>query len=98
MSLQKHLLYTKASEFKICQNIFVFDIENQSNEHWTHLEGRQSSFYIEDTIDIGKLLEKLPLENVAVYFNFKFFSIDFVKTIDLLFNIRKPLLIITWIQ
>jgi hypothetical protein len=29
MSLQSSCQNTKASEFKICQNIFVFDIENQ---------------------------------------------------------------------
>jgi methylmalonyl-CoA mutase len=34
----------------------------------------------DDTIDIESF-GKLPLENVAVYFNFKFFSIDFVKTL-----------------
>jgi methylmalonyl-CoA mutase len=45
----------------------------------------------DDTIDIGKLLEKLPLENVAVYFNFKFFSIDFVKTIDSIIQHKKAI-------
>jgi methylmalonyl-CoA mutase len=50
----------------------------------------------DDTIDIESF-RKLPLENVAVYFNFKFFSIDFVKTIDVIIQ-QKPLLIITWIQ
>jgi hypothetical protein len=35
MSLKALAVTTKASEFKICQNIFVFDIENQWNEHWT---------------------------------------------------------------
>jgi methylmalonyl-CoA mutase len=43
------------------------------------------------TPSIGKLLEKLPLENVAVYFNFKFFSIDFVKTIDSIIQHKKAI-------
>jgi methylmalonyl-CoA mutase len=52
---------------------------------------RQSRFTIEDdTIDIGKLLEKLPLENVAVYF-LNFFSIDFVKTIDSIIQHKKAI-------
>jgi methylmalonyl-CoA mutase len=38
----------------------------------------------DEILDIVKLLEKLPLENVAVLFQLKFFSIDFVKKIDAL--------------
>jgi hypothetical protein len=54
---------------------------------------RREVSVLEDTIDIGKLLEKLPLENVAVYFNFKFSQSISLKQLILLFNI-KPLLII----
>jgi methylmalonyl-CoA mutase len=85
---------TKASEFKICQNIFVFDIEKSVERALDTLKRGADSlrFTIEDdTIDIGKLLEKLPLENVAVYFNFKFFSIDFVKTIDSIIQHKKAI-------
>src|SRR3970282_460904 len=76
---------TKASECKICQNIFVFDIEKSVERALDSLSRGAESlrFTIEDeTIDVVKLLEKLPLENVAIYFNFNFISIDFVKNID----------------
>jgi methylmalonyl-CoA mutase len=83
---------TKASEFKICQNIFVFDVEKSVERALDTLERGADSlrFTIEDdSIDVGKLLEKLPLENVAVYFNFKFFSIDFVQIIDTIIQHKK---------
>ena len=34
-----------------------------------------------ETVDVVKLLEKLPLEKVTVYFNLTFLSNDFVKKI-----------------
>ena len=40
-------------------------------------------FTIEDeTINVERLLEKLPLEKTSVYFHLSFLSIDFVKRID----------------
>jgi methylmalonyl-CoA mutase len=83
---------TKVSNFKICQNIFVFDIEKSIERALDTLNRGAESlrFTIEDeNIDIVKLLEKLPLENVAVYFNLSFFSIDFVKKIDALAKKQK---------
>jgi methylmalonyl-CoA mutase len=85
---------TKASEFKICQNIFVFDIEKSVERALDTLKRGADSlrFTMEnDTIDVAKLLEKLPLENVAVYFNFKFFSIDFVQTIETIIHKKKAI-------
>ncbi len=83
---------TKASEFKICQNIFVFDIEKSIERALDTLNRGAESlrFTIEnDTIDITKLLEKLPLENVSVYFNLNFISIDFVKKINTIATAKK---------
>lgn len=83
---------TKASEFKICQNIFVFDIEKSVERALDTLNRGADSlrFTIEnDTVDVAQLLKKLPLENVAVYFNFNFFSIDFVKKIDVIIQQKK---------
>ena len=85
---------TKASEFKICQNIFVFDIEKSVERALDTLNRGADSlrFTLEnDTVDVAKLLEKLPIENVAVYFNFKFFSIDFVKKIDAIIYKKKAI-------
>jgi methylmalonyl-CoA mutase len=76
---------TKATEFKICQNIFVHDIEKSIERALDSLNRGADSirFTIEnESIDIVKLLEKLPLEKVTVYFNLAFLSIDFVKKIE----------------
>ncbi len=76
---------TKASEFKICQNIFVFDIEKSIERALESLNRGAESlrFTIEnEAINVEHLLEKLPLKNTAVYFHLSFFSIDFVKKIE----------------
>lgn len=76
---------TKASEFKICQNIFVYDVEKSIERARDTLSRGADSlrFTIEnESIDITNLLEQLPLEKVNVYFNLGFISIDFVKKID----------------
>ena len=72
---------TQASDFKICQNIFVFDVEKSIERALNTLERGAESlrFTIEnDKIDIQKLLENLPLENKIVYFNFNFISFEFI--------------------
>ncbi|MBE8727127.1 methylmalonyl-CoA mutase subunit beta [Flavobacterium hungaricum] len=76
---------TQASEFKICQNIFVHDVEKSINRAINTLERGAESlrFTIQnENTDIHKLLENLPLENRIVYFNLSFISIDFVKKLD----------------
>ena len=76
---------TQASNFKICQNIFVFDIEKSVQRALNTIERGAESlrFTIQnEKIDIQKLLETLPLENRTVYFNLSFISIDFVKLLD----------------
>ncbi|MBC7641547.1 MAG: methylmalonyl-CoA mutase subunit beta [Flavobacterium sp.] len=76
---------TKSSEFKICQNIFVHDIDKsifRANESISR--GAESlRFTIEnETLNVEKLLNSISLENISVYFNLNFLSIDFVKKID----------------
>ncbi|TDW48506.1 heterodimeric methylmalonyl-CoA mutase small subunit [Flavobacterium sp. 270] len=76
---------TKAADFKICQNIFVYDIEKSIQRAINTLERGAESlrFTIEnEKTDVQKLLENLPLENRIVYFNLNFISIDFVKLLD----------------
>ncbi|MBZ4043139.1 methylmalonyl-CoA mutase subunit beta [Flavobacterium hibisci] len=76
---------TQASNFKICQNIFVYDVEKSIQRALNSLDRGAESlrFTIQnEKIDIQKLLENLPLENRIVYFNFNFISIDFVKILD----------------
>ena len=76
---------TKATEFKICQNIFVYDVDKSIERAVNTLSRGADSlrFTIEnDSIDVIHLLENLPLNNVTVYFNLSFISIDFVKKIN----------------
>ncbi|MEY3499671.1 MAG: hypothetical protein RL308_1340 [Bacteroidota bacterium] len=76
---------TNASEFKICQNIFVYDLDKSIERALESINRGAESirFTIEDeTIDIAKLLEKLPLESSSIYFNLSFVSIDFVTKIE----------------
>ena len=78
---------TKATEFKICQNIFVYDVEKSVERALDSINRGAESlrFTIEnDTIDVEKLLAKLPLEEVTIYFNLAFISIDFVKKIEII--------------
>ena len=76
---------TKATAFKICQNIFVYDVDKSVERALDSINRGAESlrFTIEDeNIAVEKLLEKLPLQNTPVYFNMNFFSIDFVKKIE----------------
>lgn len=85
---------TKAADFKICQNIFVYDIEKSIQRALNTIERGAESlrFTIEnEKTDIQKLLENLPLENRIVYFNLKFISIDFVKLLDTISIQKKSL-------
>lgn len=75
----------KPDGFLICQNIFVYDLEKSIERALeTVARGAESLRFTisnEDT-DVVRLLEKLPLEKITVYFNLEFLSIDFVKQID----------------
>ncbi|MEG2101083.1 MAG: methylmalonyl-CoA mutase subunit beta [Flavobacterium sp.] len=76
---------TQASNFQICQNIFVHDIEKSIKRAIDTIERGAESlrFSIQnENTDIQKLLENLPLENRIVYFNLSFISIDFVKLLN----------------
>lgn len=83
---------TKASEFKICQNIFVHDLAKSNLRALDSIaRGAESiRFTIEDeNTDVAKLLENLPLDNVTIYFNLGFLSIDFIKKIDAIAHSKK---------
>ncbi len=76
---------TKATKFKICQNIFVYDLEKSiSRANESINRGAESiRFTINDEkIDIKKLLENLLSQSINIYFDLTFISIDFVKTIE----------------
>jgi len=76
---------TKVSEFKICQDIFVHDLEKSIYRANDSIKRGAESirFTIEnEETDVVRLLQNLPLEDITVYFSLQFLSIDFVKKID----------------
>ena len=76
---------TKAANFNICQNIFVFDVDKSiTRANDTLSRGAESiRFAIDnDKTDIEKLLNGITGKEVPVYINLGFLSIDFVKRID----------------
>jgi methylmalonyl-CoA mutase len=89
---KKHFISSNASKFKICQNIFVFDLDKSIEKALNAINRGAESLRFsipEETINIAKLLEKLPLEKIAIYFHFNFISIDFVKKIDAIAKEKK---------
>jgi methylmalonyl-CoA mutase len=83
---------TKVSEFKICQNIFVHDIDKSIERALDSLKRGAESirFTIEDeTIDVVKLLATLPLENTSIFFHLSFISIDFVQKLAKIATTKK---------
>ena len=83
---------TKACEFKICQNIFVYDLEKSIERALDTLNRGAESlrFSIDDkSIDVGKLLKKLPLETTTIYFNLGFLCVDFIKQIEAIAKEKK---------
>lgn len=78
--------------FKITQNIFVHDLDKSIGRALETLNrGAESIRFTieEETCNVEKLLEKLPLEKTTVYFHLSFLSIDFVKRIDTVAETRN---------
>lgn len=83
---------SKNESFKICQNIFVFDVDKSIKRSLETLSRGAESlrFTIEDEkTDVAKLLEPLPIEETVVYFKLHFLSLDFVKQLDEIAKNRK---------
>jgi methylmalonyl-CoA mutase len=76
---------TTATQFTICQNIYVKDVDKSAGRALSTLKRGAESirFTIEsEEADIEKLVAQLPLAKTPVYFYLRFLSIDFVKRID----------------
>jgi len=76
---------TKASNFRICQNIFVQDLEKSNARAIDSINRGAESlrFTIEDEkIEVAKLLQNLPLDSITIYFNLSFLSLDYIKKIE----------------
>jgi len=77
-------LNTKATQFRICQNIFVHDLEKSNLRAIDSINRGAESirFTIEDEkMELAKLLKNLPLDKITLFFNLSFLSIDFIQKI-----------------
>ncbi|TRW23527.1 methylmalonyl-CoA mutase [Flavobacterium zepuense] len=75
---------TKASQFAICQDIFVQDVEKSNARALSTLKRGAEAIRFTLTnpdVDVNKLLSGIDKE-VSVYFHLEFISIDFVKQLD----------------
>jgi methylmalonyl-CoA mutase len=76
---------SKATQFQICQNIFVHNLEKSNHRAIDSINRGAESlrFTIEDEkIELAKLLQNIDLEKITIYFNLSFLSIDFIKKIE----------------
>ena len=76
---------TKATNFRICQNIFVHDLEKSNLRAIDSINRGAESirFSIEnEKIEIAKLLQNINLDKITVYFNLTFLSLDFIKKVE----------------
>ena len=81
-----------ANGFKICQNIFVFDLEKSIERALESISRGAESiiFTIEnENIDVTKLLERLPLETCEIYFNLDFISVNYISKIETIAKSRN---------
>ena len=75
---------TKATQFQICQNIFVYDLEKSNGRAIDSINrGAESLCFTlqDDKIEVAKLLQNIDVDKIAIYFNLSFLSTDFVKKI-----------------
>ena len=75
---------TKATQFQICQNIFVYDLEKSNDRAIDSINrGAESLCFTiqDDKIEVAKLLQNIDVDKIAIYFNLSFFSKDFIKKI-----------------
>ena len=78
-------IVTEVSNFKIVQNIFVFDVEKSIRKANDAISRGAESvrFTIEnEDLDITKLLSEIAIDKIPVYLNLKFLSANFIKKVN----------------
>lgn len=86
---------TKASQFRICQNIFIHDVEKSNYRALESIRRGAKSirFTIRDEkINVERLLKNLPLDKINIYLNLNFLSIDFLKKMEQIATNKKAFL------
>uniref|UniRef100_UPI00404AAD63 methylmalonyl-CoA mutase subunit beta n=1 Tax=Flavobacterium sp. TaxID=239 RepID=UPI00404AAD63 len=73
---------TDASNFKILQDVFVFDVKKSNETAKNSIERGAESvrFTLEnENISLEDLMANLPIKNTSYFFNLKFLSLDFIQ-------------------
>lgn len=76
---------TTATEFKICQSIFVADAEKSNQHALDALEKGAESLQFtiaENGIAIDTLLKDIDVSTVPIYFDLKFLDLEFIKQLN----------------
>lgn len=81
---QKNTVNTQVSQFKILQNIFVYNVTKSNTKAKDSLNRGAEAicFTLENEVSIEDLMLNLQTENVNYYFNLQFLSIDFIKKLN----------------
>ncbi len=86
---------TEATNFKIVQNIFVFDVEKSIKKANDSIaRGAESvRFTIEnESTDIAKLLSEIEIDKIPVYLNLKFLSAEFIKSVNQIASAKNTII------
>jgi methylmalonyl-CoA mutase len=78
---------TKATQWNICQTIFVADIEKSNSKALSAIKhGAESIKFIipSDTISLNHLLENINLETIKIYFELQFLSEKIIQQVNTL--------------
>lgn len=73
---------TTATQFNICQSIFVADVQKSNKKAINAIKnGAESIQFIipSESISINDLLENINLDSIPIYFEFQFLSESFIK-------------------
>ena len=76
---------TKTTNFKICQNIFVHELEKSNTRAIDSINrGAESIRFtiLDEKIELSKLLQNIDLEKITIYFNLAFLSLAFIKKME----------------
>lgn len=78
---------TRASQFKICETIYVADVEASNRNAVASIKGGSESLKFilpTDDVSIEQLLENINLDDVEVYFELEFLSEKFTKNLSVI--------------
>ncbi len=76
---------TQATQWKICQAIFVHDVNKSAERALDCLRRGAESllFTVKDSsLDLALLLTPLPLKEIKIYFEFSFLDVDSIRKIE----------------